>query len=137
MTPLNVSSLSENATSTPPATIQLNRGITRGPLVARMSRNSGMPRAADSKSAPHVTSCAPRSPITRPKKPAITAAISGRKTTATAKRSTFHHIDVLDCNRASVAEVDDENSQTDRRFRRRDGQHEHCKGLTDEVAQKD
>src|SRR5215472_14696822 len=131
MTPLNVSSLSEKATSTPPATIQLASGITRGPSLARMSRNSGMLRAADSKRAPQVTSCEPRSPITRPKKPAMIAARRGRKTTATAKRSAFHHIDVLDRDRASVAEVDDEDREADRRFRRRNRQDKHRKRLAD------
>src|SRR5215472_11114891 len=137
MTPLNVSSLSANATSTPPATIQLASGITRGPSLARMLRNSGILSAADSKRAPQVTSCAPRSPITRPKKPAITAAMSGRKTTPTAKTSALHNVDVLDRDRASIAEVDNQNRQTDRRFRRCYRQHEHRKRLADEVAQKD
>src|SRR6516225_10322947 len=137
MTPLNVSSLSENATSTPPATIQLASGITRGPSLARMSWNSGIASAADSKRAPQVTSCAPRSPITRPKKPAMTAAMSGRKTTATAKTSALHHVDVLDRDRAPVAEVDNQDRETDRRLRRRNCQHEHRKRLPDEVAQKD
>src|SRR6266436_2603476 len=120
MTPPNVSSLSDHVTSTPPATIHLANGMTRGPSLARMSRNRKTPSTADSKRPPQVTSCAPRSPITRPKNPATIAAISGRKTTATAKESTFHHIDVLDCDRAAVAEVDDENGETDCRLRCRD-----------------
>src|ERR1700756_3772108 len=137
MTPLNVSSRSDHATSTPPAMIQLASGITRASSLARMSRNKKRPSTADSKRAPQVTSCAPRSPIARPKKPAMTAARRGRKTTATAQQSAFHHIDVLDRDRASVAEIDDEDRETDRRFRRRNRQHEHRKGLPDEVAQKD
>src|SRR6516225_8183598 len=137
MTPLNVSSRSDQVTSTPPATIQLASGMTRRPSLARMSRNRRMPSTADSKRAPQVTSCAPRSPITRPKNPAMTAARNGRKTTATAKQSALHHVDVFDRDRTSVAEVDDEDRETDRRFRRRYRQHEHRKGLADEVAQKD
>ena len=39
MTPLNVSSRSDQVTSTPPATIQLASGITCGDSLARMSRN--------------------------------------------------------------------------------------------------
>src|SRR6516165_4928350 len=136
ITPLNVSSRSDQVTSTPPAIIQLASGITRGPSLARMSRNSGMPSAADSKRAPQVTSCAPRSPITRPKKPAMIAARRGRKTTATAKRSAFHHINVLNRDRASVAEIDDEDREPDRCFCCRNRQHEHGEGLTDEIAQK-
>src|SRR5271167_4269612 len=137
MTPLNVSSRSDQVTSTPPATIQLASEMTRGPSLARMSRNRRMPSTADSKRAAQVTSCAPRSPITRPKKPAMTAARRGKKTTATATQSAFHHIDVLNRDRAPVAEIDDEDRETDRRFRRRNCQHEHRKGLADEVAQKD
>src|SRR5438552_1487900 len=65
------------------------------------------------------------------------AAMSGRKTTATAKKSAFHHVDVLDRDRAAVAEIDDEDSKTDRRFRRRNRQHEHGEGLADEIIEKD
>src|SRR5215831_21044867 len=133
MTPLSVSSRSDHATSTPPATIQRNSGMTRTSSLARMSRNRKRLSTADSKSAPQVTSCAPRSPITRPKKPAITAAIRGRNTTATANASALHHVDVLDPDRAAVAEIDDEDGEADRRFSRGYRQHEHCEGLTDEV----
>src|SRR5262249_381142 len=111
MTPLNVSSLSEKATSTPPATIQPNSGITRTSSPTRMSWNRKRLSAADSKSAPHVTSWAPRSPIARPKKPEITAAIRGRNTMATANASALHHVDVLDRDRAPVAEIDDEDRE--------------------------
>src|SRR5436305_3012958 len=137
MTPLNVSSRSAQFTSTPPAMIQLARGMTRTSSVARMPRNRKRPSTADSKRAPQVTSCAPRSPITRPKKPAMIAAIRGRNTTATAKASALHHVDVLDPDRAAVAEIDDEDGEADRRLRRRYGQHEHRKGLADKVVQKD
>ena len=37
---------------------------------------------------------------------------------------------------AAVAEVDDEDGETDRRFRRRDGQHEQREDLADEIAEK-
>src|SRR5438132_2768521 len=137
MTPLNVSSRRDQLTSTPPATIQLASGITRTSSAARMSRNRKIPSTADSKRAPQVTSCAPRSPITRPKKPAISAAISGRKTTATAKESAFHHVDVLDRYRAAVADINDQHGEADRRFGRGDRQHKHREGLADEVIEKD
>src|SRR5260370_19936534 len=137
MTPLNVSSRSDHATSTPPATTQLASGITRTSSLARMSRNRKRPSTADSKRAPQVTSWAPRSPITRPKKPAITAAIRGRNTTATAKASALHHIDVLDPDRAAIAEIDDKDGEADCRFGRSHRQHEHRKGLADEIVQKD
>src|SRR6516165_622360 len=137
MTPLNVSRRSDHATSTPPATIQLNSGMTRTSSLARMSRNKKIPSTAASKSAPQVISCEPRSPIARPKKPTIIAATSGRKTTATAKASAFHHVDVFDANGAAVAEIDDENGEADCGFGRGDRQHEHRKGLADEIVQKD
>src|SRR5215831_4496349 len=100
-----------------------------------MSRNRKQPSTADSNRAPQVTICEPRSPIARPKKPAITEPRRGRKTTAMANVSAFHHVDVLDPDRAAVAEIDDENGETNRRFRGRDRQHEHREGLPDEVAQ--
>src|ERR1700756_1110026 len=128
MTPLKVSSRIDQATSTPPATIQLNSGMIRTSPVARISRNRKRLSTADNKRAPQVTSCAPRSPITRPKKPAIIAASSGRKTTATATASALHHVDVFDSDGAAVAEVDDENCQTDRCLCRSNCQHEHRKG---------
>src|SRR5580700_3989159 len=137
MTPLKVSRRSDHATSTPPATIELDSGMTRASSLARMSRNRKRPSTADSKRAPQVTSCAPRSPIARPKKPAMIAAIRGRKTTATAKTSALHHVDVLDPDRTAIAEIDDEDGQAYRRFRRRYGQHEHREGLADEIVQKD
>src|SRR3974377_1138623 len=137
MTPLNVSSLRDHETSTPPATIQLVRGMTRAASVATISRNKKMPSAADSKRAPQLISWEPRLPIARPKSPTMAAAISGRDTTATAKRSAFHHIYVLDPARAAVAEIDDQDRQPDRCLRRGDGQHEHGENLPDEIAEED
>src|SRR5437764_11084119 len=137
ITPDSVSSRSDHWTSTPPAAIQVTNGTICACSCARISRNSGMPRIADSTSAPQVTSWAPRSPIVRPKKPAIKAASSGRKTTATAKGSAPHHPDVLDLDRAAVAEIDDQDRQADRRLGRRHGQHEHSEDLADEIVEDD
>src|SRR5438105_14132230 len=137
MTPDSVSSRNDHWTSTPPATIQVTNGTICACSCARISRNSGMPRIADSTSAPQVTSWAPRSPIARPKKPAINAASSGRKTTRTANASALHHVDVLDLERAAIAEIDDQDGETDRRLSRRDGQHEHREDLADEIVQDD
>src|SRR5260370_22143928 len=137
ITPLNVSSRKDQAASTPPATIQLASGITRASSLARMSRNRKRPSTADSKRAPQVTSWAPRSPIIRPKKPAITAAIRGRNTTATAKASSLHHIDLLDPDRAAIAEIDNKDGEADCRFDHSPRPHEHRKGLADEIVQKD
>src|SRR5215472_2449176 len=137
MTPLSVSSRSDHPTSTPPATIQLASGMICGVSLARIWRNSRIPSTADSNKAPQVTSCAPRSPIARPKKPAITEAKSGRKTTAAATASALHHVDIFDRDRASIAEIDDENGETDCGLCRRNGQHEHREDLAHEIAQKD
>src|SRR5712671_6152701 len=129
MTPDRVSSRNDHWTSTPPATIQVANGTIWACSCARISRNSGMPRIADRTIPPQVTISAPRSPITRPKKPAMKAARSGRKTTATAKGSAPHHPDVLDLDRAAVAEIDDQDREADRRLGRRHGQHEHREDL--------
>src|ERR1700724_1184429 len=51
--------------------------------------------------------------------------------------SALHHVDVLDPDRTAIAEIDDEDGQAYRRFRRRYGQHEHREGLADEIVQKD
>src|ERR1700738_2850352 len=52
-------------------------------------------------------------------------------------RLPFHHIDVLDPDRAAIAEVDDENGEANCRFGRSDRQDEHREGLAHEVVQKD
>src|ERR1700722_8145688 len=91
---------------------------------------------ADARTATQVTSCAPRSLIQRPKKPAMIEAISGRKMAATGTRaSAFHPVDVFDGDGAAVAEIDDQDRQTDRRLGRGDGQHEHREHLADEVIE--
>src|SRR5262249_22617771 len=72
-----------------------------------------------------------------PKNPAMAAASSGRKTTATATGSALHHADVLDLDRAAVAEIDDEDGEADRRLGRRNGQHEHRKDLAGQVVEDD
>src|SRR5258708_4134107 len=93
------------------------------------------PKIAATAIARQVTSCAPRSPIQRPKKPAMIAPIRGRKTAATVKgRSAFHQIDVCDGDRAAIAEIDDEDGKTNRCLRRRDRQDEHGKDLADEIV---
>src|SRR3546814_6139105 len=80
--------------------------------------------------------CAPRSPMKRPPKPAMSAPISGRKTIAAYIRpSALHHVDVGDRDRAAVAEVDDQDGETDRGLGRRDRQDEHREHLPDEVAE--
>src|ERR1700761_3684956 len=90
---------------------------------------------AETSTARQVTSCAPRSPIQRPKKPAMIDAISGRKMAATVTRSAFHHIDVFDRDGAAVAEIDDQNGKADRRFGGGHGQHEHGKDLADQIVE--
>src|SRR5258708_33488851 len=135
MTPDRVSSRNDHWTSTPPAAIQVANGTIWACSCPRISRNSGMPSNADRTIAPQVTISAPRSPITRPKKPAMTAARSGRKTTRTANGSALHHVDVGDLDRAAIAEIDDQDREADRRLGCRHGQHEHREDLADEVIE--
>src|SRR2546423_523926 len=143
ITPDRVSSRNDHWTSTPPAAIQVAKGTICACSCVRISRNSGMPRiggmrrTAKRTTPPQVTISAPRSPITRPKKPAMKAASSGRKTTATAKCSAPHHPDVLDLDRAAVAEIDDQDREADRRLGRRHGQHEHREDLANEIVEDD
>src|SRR3989442_9842790 len=50
-------------------------------------------------------------------------------------RSALHQIDVLDRDRAAVAEIDDHNGEPDGGFGRRDGEHQERKHLADQVAE--
>src|SRR5216684_1881284 len=69
-------------------------------------------------------------------RPARMAPSSGRKTIAwTICRSALHQIDVLNRDRAAVAEVDHQDRQADRSFRGGDRQHQQRKHLADDVAQ--
>src|SRR5687768_17213233 len=135
ITPDSVSRRTAHSTSTPPARIQVASGSTCGSSFCRMSANTKKPSAIDKSIAPQVTICAPRSPIARPKNPAIAAARSGRKTTANATASASHHADVFDLDRAAVAEIDHEDGEADRRLGGRHGQHEHREDLADEVVE--
>src|SRR5579862_4137629 len=95
-----------------------------------------MPKIAARTIAAQVTSCAPRSPIQRPKKPAMMEPMRGRKTAAAYKVPlAFHQVDVFDRDRAAIAEIDDEDCEADRRLGRRDGQDEHGEDLADEIMQ--
>src|SRR5205807_1421963 len=137
ITPDRVSSRNDHSTSTPPAAIQVTSGIIRVLPWSRISANSTRPSSIDRIIAPQVTIWAPRSPIARPKKPATIAARSGRKTTRTANGSAPHHPDVLDLDRAAIAEIDDQDSQTDCRLGRRHGQDEHREDLADQIVEHD
>src|SRR5436309_6198190 len=103
----------------------------------RISRNSGMPSKADSTIPPQVTSWDARSPIARPKNPAMKAANNGRKTTRTANASALHHVDVLDLDRAAVTEVDDQDREADRRLGGGHGQYEHQQETAYEIVEDD
>src|ERR1700730_17325774 len=124
MTPDSVSSRSDHATSTPPAAIQVTSGTIRVLPWSRISANSTRPSSIDRSSAPQVTIWAPRSPIARPKKPAIMAASKGRKRTGTANGSDVNVHENDDRNRAAVQEIDNEDGEADRGLGRRHGQHE-------------
>src|SRR4030095_8989934 len=49
--------------------------------------------------------------------------------------SALHQVDVLDRDRAAVAEIDDENGEPDGGLRRRHGEHEQREHLADDVAE--
>src|SRR3954454_12935943 len=99
--------------------------------------NSQIESSADTRTAPAVTIWEPRSPIRRPKNPAMNAARSGRKIAAISMiaASALHHIDVVHRDGAAVAEVDDQNGETDRSLGGGDGQDEHREHLTDKVIE--
>src|SRR5690554_3080462 len=95
-----------------------------------------MEKRAASTRAPLVTSCAPLSPSGRPRKPARIAPSKGRNTMATSSTaSALHHVDVFDGDGAPVAEVDHQDCQSDRRFRRRNREHEEGEDLPHEIVQ--
>src|SRR5579863_4795079 len=68
--------------------------------------------------------------------PAMTAPSSGRTTMASYTPLSFHQIDVVDRDRTAVAVISDQDRQSDRGFRRRNGEHDQRIDLTDDVAQK-
>src|SRR5688572_22466785 len=75
----------------------------------------------------HVTQWAPARPITRPKMPAMTAAVSGnrtiaRRTSGLMPALSFHHIQFFDVDASALAEQHHENGQANRGLGRRDGQ---------------
>src|ERR1700681_4540531 len=94
-----------------------------------------MPQSPARHIAPQVTSCAPRSPIGRPKNPATKAARSGRRTATMLTLSALHQVDVFDFDGAAVAEIDDKDGEPDRRLGGGDRQHEHGEDLADEIVQ--
>src|SRR5580692_4725172 len=68
--------------------------------------------------------------------PAITAPSNGRKTMASYMLPlALHQIDVVDGDRAAVAEIGDQDGEPDGRFRRRHREHEERIDLADDVAQ--
>src|SRR5258708_6773915 len=135
MTADSVSSRNAHWTSTPPATIHCANGTIWVASWWMTCGNCTMPSTADKHIAPQVTSCAPRSPIARPKKPEIAAASRGRKTTRTTTRLASHHVDVGNLDRPAVAEIDDKDGEADRRLGGGDGQYEHRKDLTHQIVQ--
>src|ERR1700733_15734102 len=99
------------------------------------STNKTLPSTAAITSARQVTSCAPRSPIQRPKKPAMKAPSKGRKMAAMVI-SALHRIDVFDRDGAAVAEIDPQDGEADGGLGRRHRQHEHGEDLPPQIVQK-
>src|SRR5215469_11471048 len=106
ITPDSVSSRSDQATSTPPPEIQVAIVSTWGADWPMIWWKTMMPKIADRISAPQVTTCDPRKEDNESGHPG----------------SAFHHSDVLDPDRAAIAEIDDEDRQADRRLSGRHGQ---------------
>src|SRR5690625_1162147 len=93
-------------------------------------------KSAASTRPPLVTSCAPRSPSARPKKPATIAPSNGKNTMATSSTaSALHQVDVFDSDGAPVAEEDHQDRQSDRRLGGRHRQHEEGEDLPHKVVQ--
>src|ERR1700720_3252951 len=142
MTALSVSKRSAHcacswrAGSRSPVSIQVNRSVVRTCPPSATSTKRMTPNKAARPMPAQVMSCAPRSPIQRPKKPAMNAPSSGRKMAAIVTRSALHQMDVFDRNGAAVAEIDDEDGEADRRLGRGHGQHEHGEDLDDQIAEK-
>src|SRR6185312_3715121 len=87
-----------------------------------------------------VTVCAPARPMTRPPRPAITAATSGSRGMAMSTcgfiaASASQGIQVFDVDAAPLAEQHDQDGEPDRRFRRRHGEHEEYEHLAVDIAQ--
>src|SRR3954468_4054383 len=131
----SVSKRSAQATSNGPEVIQLEMSTVRLAPPSATSTNRKMPKIADRTMAPQVTSCAGRSPIRRPPRPAIAAPRSGRKMMAAYTPSAFHLVDVFDRDGAAVAEIDHQDREPDRGLGGRDRQHEHGEQLADHVVQ--
>src|SRR6185312_16338729 len=135
MTALSASKRSAHCTCRSPVSIQAKRSVVRTWPPSATSTKRMMPNSAARQMPAQLMTWAPRSPIQRPKQPAMKAPSSGRKMAAMVTRSALHQVDVFDRDGAAVAEIDDEDGQADRRLRRRHRQHEHGKDLADQVAQ--
>src|SRR5260370_25897670 len=126
MTARSASKRNAHCTCKSPVSIQVKRSVPRVWPPSATSATRMIPNTAARLMPTQVMSCAPRSPIQRPQKPAMNAPSSGRQTAALATRSTPHQIDVFDRDGAAVAEIDDDDGEADRLLCRGHGQHEHC-----------
>src|ERR1700722_12074172 len=99
------------------------------------STNKTLPSTAAITSARQVTSCAPRSPIQRPKKPAMNAPSKGRKMAAMVI-SALQRIDVFDRDGAAVAEIDHQDGEADGGLGCPHRQHEHGEDLPHQIVHK-
>src|SRR5579885_1054819 len=113
ITALNVSKRSAQCTWRSPVSIQVKRSVVWAWPPSATSKNRMTPRIAAMPTPAQVTTCDPRSPIQRPKKPAMKAPTSGRKMAATVTRLALHEVDVFDGDAAAVAEIDDEDGEAD------------------------
>src|SRR5271154_2590169 len=80
-----------------------------------------------------IESCLPRKGRATP---ARMEPIRGAKTAINVNISTLHQCHVLDLDRATVAEIDDQDGKADGGFRRGHGKHEHGEDLAHHVVQR-
>src|SRR5690625_2211998 len=136
ITAVRVSTFSAHESSKAPMSIQVASSVVRALPPSATSKKTMIEKRADITRPVLVTTCAPRSPMARSKKPAMIAPISGRNTMATSSTvSTLHHVDVFDGDGAPVAEEDHQNRQADRRLGGGHRQHEQGKDLPHKVVQ--
>src|SRR5690554_2692619 len=136
MTAVRVSTRSAQESSKAPLSIHVTSSVVRALPPRATSAKTTIESRADITRPPLVTSCAPRSPMARPKKPAMKAPSSGRNTMRTSSTvSALHQVDVFDGDGAPVPEEHDQDRQTDCRLSGSYSPHEQGEDLPNEVVQ--
>src|ERR1700722_12373567 len=95
-----------------------------------------MPAAAETSMKRMLAPMASCLPINGRATPARIEPRRGAKTAINVNISTLHQCHVLDLDRATVTEIDDQDGEADGGFSRRNRKHEHGENLTDHVVQR-